>query len=293
VVVNGFGTAEGVVFGSGAAGLRAVSFSSVFGAVTACIASTVSAFGSGGKLGFGGGFEAGGLSSRSGTFGATGIFGMLRAIGFTDAGGALGVFPRDDGYTAGGGPLGVFPRDGGFPAGGAPLFAVTGGGGTLFGFEGPDPDGSGGGGLLGTRADGGAVLLPEPAGATPTIVALSFFFCARRAATAAGSCSGLMSDCWVVAMPVGSFGGFFGSFGGSFGGSCSASLTHGTIPARDDPRAKRFTDEMKMVEVVVGTDAAESSNVQVPCIRDDAGDHGRKPEGSCTRRARIDVDFVK
>jgi hypothetical protein len=205
VLVNGLaGGADGVVFGSGAAGLRAVSFSSFFGACTAFIARTVSAFGSGGKLGFGGGFDAGGASSRSGTFAATGIFGMLRATGgftdagaalavfpseggFTEAGGTLGVFPSGAGFTEAGGTLGVFPSEGGFTGGGAPLFAVTGGGGTLFGLEGPDPDGSGGGALLALRVEGGDVLLPAPAGATPTIVALSFFFCARRAATAAGS----------------------------------------------------------------------------------------------------------
>ena len=42
---------------------------------------------------------------------------------------------------------------------------------------------------------------------------------------------------------------------------CSGSLTASSIPARDEPGSQRVADQMKVVEMVAGTDAAESADM--------------------------------
>ncbi len=50
---------------------------------------------------------------------------------------------------------------------------------------------------------------------------------------------------------------------------CSGSLTARSIPARDEPGSQRVADQMKVVEMVAGTRAAEPSNVKVSFIDDE------------------------
>jgi len=202
----------------------------------------VSAVGEGGTLSGRGGFDTGAASSTAAAIGvAAGKCGLLGAVG-----GRLACPP------GGGGTDGTFTEGGGLTEMGACgctdcAFGATDGGGRTEGGGLLWPLGRGGGGFVERIVSGAAVpaaviaggfLLPAAGGAMPTTVEPSFLRAASRSAITAGSWSGLISDCCVVAIPVGSFGGS----SGFFGGSCSVSLTTLTIPGRDHPRPKRVTD---------------------------------------------------